>query len=183
MDRYYKKRSDPWSRSTAIAEVQAAVKLVSDKRYNRCLDIGTGLGYFVEAVSPLCDTCLAIDISDEAIKKARLRLPESTIEFKLINVRKFEPKNKFDLIICGDVLYYLGDALLPEEFTKLITKISSWIDSGGRILLTHEALPSRNEDWFWKNYVEKFKEHGLRVEKQKKFQQGKIIWLHVVLTK
>lgn len=183
MNRYYKMRSDPWTRSTSLAEIKAAIGLVNDRRYANCLDIGTGLGYFAEEISSFCDYCLAIDISKEAIRKATSRLPGTIVEFKVANVRKFKPKNKFDLVICGDVLYYLGDILLSEEFNKLLAKISSWVNDGGRILLTHGALPSRDRDWLQNNYIKKFEDNGFRIEKHETFTQDNIIWLHIVLAR
>lgn len=189
MEKYYKTQKDPWSRSHSLLEVKTAMGLLKDMGgegggSNRCLDIGTGEGYFAEAASPICGHILGIDISREAINKARKRLIGfKNIEFMRANVRNFKPKNKFDLIICGDVLYYLGDMLLPEEFSKLVAKISDWLESGGRLLLTHGALPSRSEDWFWNTYVKQFERNSLAVEKKDEFNQDNITWLHVVLRK
>jgi len=183
MDRYYRGNIDPWSRSSSLLEIQAAVTLIADRTYSHCLDIGTGLGHFAEGVSPYCKVCTAIDISKEAISRACRRVLNKNIDFIVSNVRTFDPRNKFDLIIGGDVLYYLGDMLLPDEFTQLIGKISSWVTEDGRLLLTHGALPSRNEDWFWHKYVKQFELNGFRLEKSEKFEQDNITWLHAVLSK
>lgn len=131
MDKLYRK-ANPWGRESYVGDIDSAISLVSDRRYKNCLDVGTGLGHYAERAAKFCENVLAIDISPRAINRARKRLFNiPSITFKTDNIRDFNTKTQFDLIILGDMLYYLGDVRFPKEFDALIKHIVSLSAPGG----------------------------------------------------
>lgn len=184
MEDVYKKDIDPWGRNKNTEQVYSSIQLISDKKYERCLDVGTGMGYFAEHISILCNEVVAVDISEEAIVRAKERLGNSkNIQFLAGNIRDMEFQEKFNLIVLGEVLYYLGDTYIPDEFFQILKKFVNVLKSDGRILITHNVRPWRNEDWCSKKYIEQFETLGMILKKKEYFRKDKLFWIHVVLQK
>jgi 2-polyprenyl-3-methyl-5-hydroxy-6-metoxy-1,4-benzoquinol methylase len=146
MEERYRKGS-AWGRAGENRDIQAAVELISDRHYGSCLDVGTGYGHYAEAVAPLCDEVLAIDISEVAIQEARERLSHlPNVTFKAQNIRTFLFNEKYDLIVLGEVIYYFGDKYLPGSFHKLLKRISVALTINGRILLSISVTRGNSEE-------------------------------------
>ena len=172
MNRAYQS-PDPWNRENRIGDIDSAVELVSDQRYGICLDVGTGIGHYAERMAKICDKVIAIDISPEAIKKAK---KISNVEYQVANIRTYIAPAQFDLIVLGDVLYYLGDVRFPKEFDKLIAHIYGLLKPMGRILISSRLGFTQD------SHITHFLEQGLKIEKEKIFNDGKRNWKQVVLT-
>ena len=184
MEMLYKRDKDAWGRSGYLDQASSAVKLVSDKRYRRCLDVGTGLGIFAEHAAKMCDEVVAVDISDEAVRRAQERIGGlKNIKFVAGNVRTMEFESGFDLIIFGEVLFYFGDKFLPDEFFQTLKRFTDLLERGGRILITHNVRPWRDRAWFYEKYINALKRLGMTLELEDEFKKDKRIWLHAVLKK
>lgn len=179
---YY--RGGEWGRDKSTVDIEAAMSLVGGRRYHRVLDIGTGLGHYAEIASSIAQSVIAVDISSRAIRRASERLLEKTnIKFITGNIRTLVLDGFFDLIICGDVLYYLGDRRFPSEFTIFILNITKLLAPGGRILFSNYVSgPGRTPDES-ASYIQLFKESGLFVENQRVFTRSGKTWHQVVLAK
>lgn len=165
MEKYYL-QNRPWGREDENEDIGKAIELVSDRRYERCLDVGAGLGHYTQLAVGLCDEVIAIDISRKAIHRAQKRLADAkNVDFQVRNLRSINKTwGTFDLIILGEVLYYLGDERFPDEFKKLIERIAACVRPGGRILLVHYIAPWRKDEQL-KAYEEAFIATGLALEK------------------
>lgn len=137
----YKKyrQLDPFGREHRRGDIDAAISLLPDARYGSCLDVGTGLGHYAERVAPFCDQVIGIDVCGTAIRRARRRLRGfRNLVFRRGNIRWFTgASGPFDLIILGDVLYYLGDLEFPAQFERIVDDLVSVLKPGGRILMSH----------------------------------------------
>lgn len=175
-------RENVWAREVSTKDMQAALDLVKDSHYHRCLDVGTGLGHYAEDAANFCDAVLAIDISKRAIVRARKRLRHiSNIRFEAINIRSLSGE-RFDLIILGDVLYYLGDVRFPEEFQAMLKSLVTMLNPGGKILLSNFISPGRDETML-REYTDAFVSLGTSVEKEEIFSEDSKKWLQTVLVK
>lgn len=184
MNRLYAKYHDPWGTYHRQKQVDKAMGLLPPKQYSRCLDVGCGLGDFAQAASGFCDAVVAIDISPLAVEKALCRLSkQSNIQFHVKNIRTYNPDFKFDLIILGDVLYYLGDKIMESEFKKILKKISDMLEIEGRILITHYIAPWRNATYFRERYINNFKNLGIVVEREAIYTDQHKSRFHCVLKK
>jgi SAM-dependent methyltransferase len=87
---------------------------------------GTVLNYFKKEDY---SSYVGIDISSNVISKAKKRnYPNS--EFSSCNIQKFVPKNKFDVIIFNEVIYYLDDPLKElERYSEFLTENGFFIIS------------------------------------------------------
>ncbi len=184
MEAFYKTRSNPWDREETNEQVTAALGLLDNRKFGRCLDVGTGLGHFAGTASKFCGECTALDISNVSLKRARERLGHlPNITFEQGNIRTWEPIEKFDLIILGEVLYYLGDGFMKRGFMETLRKIAGMLNSGGEILLTHHIIPERDESWAERLYIEPLLNLGFELEKKEIYSQHDKRWIHVLLKK
>ncbi len=170
-----------WGRKETNPDIEAAVSLVSDRHYLRCLDAGTGLGHYAELLSPVCDHITATDISKRAIERAQVRLARlGNIDFKVANIRTMRPKEKFDLVVLADVLYYLGDERLPDAFEDLVQIITDMVTPNGRILITTFVTRGRNKDQALR-YGKLFEKCGMHIERSEVFTHLEKVWVMQVL--
>lgn len=120
------RESDPWQienspwekyRSKIISEV------LKEKQFTSALDIGCGEGTFTRKLQN-CESISAFDISKQAIARAKLSNSESTmskIDYFVEDLAKFKAKDKFDLIICLETIYYLPSFALRQEALREIS--------------------------------------------------------------
>ena len=102
--------------------------------YGRALEIGCSIGVFTERLARRCDELTAVDISQHAIARARVRcahLPHVRI------AREAFPEQClptiFDLITCCEVGYYWSDADLALARDRIANRLLP----GGELLLGH----------------------------------------------
>jgi SAM-dependent methyltransferase len=108
--------------------------LKSKRSLSRVLDIGCGLGFFgfiLKLYVGNVEYLVGVDISSEKIRKAeRLNLYD---ELHMVDIRNFNPEEKFDTLIALEVLHGLSaDAL---------THIESLVKKNGSIVLALPMLP------------------------------------------
>lgn len=103
------------------------------------LDVGCGVGDLSRNLAEKGWRGKAIDVSEEAVKKAKQNL----FQFPQIRVEKkslFGENNKFKTIFLCDVLEHL------ENDKLALNKISSLLFSGGFLFIT---VPSNLREWRW----------------------------------
>lgn len=180
MERLYDHQS-VWDRDSENKDVDAAVHMVTDRRYRSCLDVGTGLGHYAERLAPHCDSIVATDISEKAIARATERLSShANITFKAANLRTMPVEKLFDLVVAGDVLYYLGDTRFPKEFAGVLEHLAKLVAPGGRFLMTNFIAPWNSEKRLGA-YVDDLVACGLVVEKDEIFSHADKSWRITVM--
>lgn len=183
MEQYYR-AGKTWGRGDDNADITQAVATIADRRYDRCLDVGAGLGHYTEKAARLCQEVLAIDISSKAIVQAQERLSGlPNVQFAVRNLRDAEISwGKFDLIILAEVLYYLGDERFPMEFRELLRRIANLLQEKGRILLVNYVSPGRSQEKL-EAYTNAFVDAGLLLEKNEVIKSNSKTFAVAVLRK
>lgn len=156
MNRVFGRGSDPFKYSKEGYEhrrLEAMTKLVGKPQ--RVLELGCAEGHFTERLAVACPDVTAVDISAVALSrvKARAKLVEA-------DAREFIPEGRFDLIVVGDVLYYLDKPLVRDAFEAVFPRISSWLEPGGRVLLAH-GFAGPQEERHRRSFTERFQKAGL----------------------
>lgn len=124
-----------------IEKFNHAFDIMKEKRYDNILEIGCGDGYLLERYSPLSDRVLATDISGSALKMAKERLRgEKHIEFRQFDLIKDDIDEKFDLVICSEILYYFT----LDQLKTVVPKILNYLKKNGNLLSIH--IRSLNDD-------------------------------------
>jgi SAM-dependent methyltransferase len=125
--------------SIHLARYASVSHLVENKKV---LDVGTGEGLgaaFLERFKPA--QLSAVDISAEAIDKAKKSFGESRINFLVADATSLDTKfapGEFDLVTCFEVFEHVED---PIRLLGQLRKITS---PGGTI-----AISCPNDDWYY----------------------------------
>ena len=114
--------------------------------FERVLEVGCAEGAFTLVLAERAASVTALDISSVALS-ARAKIWRAGARGLRRNRHPdlvARPREVFDLIVLGDVLYYLDKPMARAEFEKTFARLKSWLAPGGRILLAHGFAGKRN---------------------------------------
>lgn len=137
-ERLYAARQDPWHLTTSAyeqAKYAATRAALPRPRYGRALEIGCALGVQTVALASRCDRLVAVEPVQAALDAARERVRAAgfEVDFEAMFVPADWPRGRFDLILLGDVLDYLG----PADLDRLAERILASLDPGGHLIAVH----------------------------------------------
>ena len=163
MDRQFRRREDPFAYGSApyeLRRLEAMDEALSDRRWPRALEAGCAEGHFTEKLARRAERVLALDISAVALERARRRAPAARFARADLLDWAPPPGERFDLIVLGDVLYYLDRPGVAAEFEALFPRVAGWLAPGGRLLLAH-AFKGERELARRRSFHERFERAGL----------------------
>lgn len=96
----------------------------------KILDIGCGNGNIARALGSIGYEVFAIDIDSISIRKAIESNPFPNVIFKELNSEELSTTNKFNAIICSEVLEHLND------YKKVIETCYSVLETDGILIVT-----------------------------------------------
>ncbi len=105
---------DPWRLDTNPYEHERHRHMlrlsVAEGQVTNALEVGCAAGAFTEKLVPHCQRLTIIDVVPQAIARARERLKEPPNTVWIVSdVKDFSTRDKFDLIVVAEVLYYLDN--------------------------------------------------------------------------
>jgi SAM-dependent methyltransferase len=107
---------DPWNLSSSkeVSRFEAINAIIADHLKmggdSRVLELGCGEGHHSAYLKQICGTLYGLDVSDLAVRRARLRNPECVFAAGLAeDAASVFPGVRFDLIVASETLYYLKD--------------------------------------------------------------------------
>lgn len=129
--------TDPWSYVTPYEQLkyEQTLGLLPMGAIGRALELACAEGRFTRQLVPRVAELLASDISSVALERARAACSGmSTVQFVQLDLVKDPLPGPFDVIVCSEVLYYVGstDALLAVG-----EKLRDALVPGGRLILAH----------------------------------------------
>jgi trans-aconitate methyltransferase len=136
-DGMYMAKDDPWDLATKWHDQRKyAVTVASLPRahYRRCYEPGASIGLLTLLLAPRCDEVLATDAIESAVEQGRevvSGLPNVTFERATLPAEM--PSGSFDLIVIGDLLYYLSAADLAATVDGLLERL----EPGGDLVSVH----------------------------------------------
>lgn len=136
----FRESSNPWQHESAYetTKVRQTLNLLPDVSDKRALEVGCGEGYMTRQIAARVKHLVAIDISSTALKRAaRLCDGIDNVEFRQLNFVKDSLGERYDLIVCSEVLYYCPDC---SVLRKVARQLAVSLRSGGFLLLTHANL-------------------------------------------
>ena len=137
------RRGDPWELETSNWEQERYARLLAmlDRpRYGRVLEIGCGAGTFTRRLAGLADKVLALDVSSEAVAKARATQSDLTqVEFRVGNIMDYNLKEEepWDLIVMSETVYFLGWLYSFFDVSWLAAEMFEATRPGGQMLLAN----------------------------------------------
>jgi trans-aconitate methyltransferase len=133
----YEAKDDPWDNETKWSDRRkyaVAMASLPRERYRSAYEPGCAVGALSVMLAARCDALLATDAVDEAVVRARAAvadLPHVRVDRALLPAEL--PTGTFDLIVIGDLLYYLSADDLRLTLDGLLTAL----EPGGDLLLAH----------------------------------------------
>jgi cyclopropane fatty-acyl-phospholipid synthase-like methyltransferase len=129
--------SDHESGSYQQRKLQVTAQQVPVGSYRRILDVGCGEGLMVSLLAddhPMAQI-VGVDISEGAIRRGRELVGDNDrIELHAMDILRRTPTGQFDLIVCAEVLYYLG----PEQRGRqLAARLRALLSPSGVLVLQH----------------------------------------------
>lgn len=120
-----------------------SLAMLSAPRYQRAFEPGCSMGAFTAGLAQRCDEVIAFDRAGSAIGRAAayLRsLGHENVRLAVARVPGDWPEGAFDLVVLGEVGYYLS----PEELTVTLERAASSLAPGGQLLAVHWRPPIEN---------------------------------------
>lgn len=133
----YLAKDDPWDVATKWHDRRKYAVTVASlprERYRRAYEPGCSIGLLTRMLAARCDEVVATDSVDAAVAQARETvsdLPHVRVEQAWLPADL--PDGTFDLIVVGDLLYYLSAADLRATLDGLVAHL----EPGGDIAAVH----------------------------------------------
>ncbi len=122
-----------------VFDVLRAIGL-TDLRNLSLLDAGCGNGVVSELFWALGADVSGVDVSDDALRQAALRVPLGT--FHRSPLMSFDLHREYDIVFCADVLYHVVD---DADWKQALERLVRHTSPGGYLFVL-EHLRER-EDW------------------------------------
>ena len=133
----YAANEDPWDFASSpyeAAKYARTLAALPRERYRRALEVGCSIGVLTGQLAQRTDSLLALDISEQALERARARNAGQThIQFRRAGLPGGLPDGPFDLTVLSEVLYYLSPADLEQALDEVLARL----EPGGTLLLVH----------------------------------------------
>ena len=138
---------DPWNHATSPYEQEkyaTTLACVPEGDYRQILDVGCSEGTFtlLAAAAHVDAETTGVDISHRALRRAAARAGAAGLRARFIrkDILNEACGDGFDLVFCGEVLYYLGRT---GRRRQAVRRLVSLLGPGGLLVLTHAADQAR----------------------------------------
>jgi SAM-dependent methyltransferase len=136
-DNLYLAKDDPWDLATKWHDQRKYAITVASlprERYRSGYEPGCSIGLLTRLLAARCDAVLAVDSVESAVRQTR----ENVREFPHVSAESADlpaelPDATFDLIVVGDLLYYLSATDLDACVDGLIERL----EPGGDLVSVH----------------------------------------------
>ena len=133
----YLAKDDPWDLATKWHDQRKYAVTVASlprPRYRRGYEPGCSIGLLTRMLAPRCDELIAVDCVDAAVQRTRAEVgefPHVRAERAMLPAEL--PDASFDLIVVGDLLYYLSGKDLVDLLDGLVRRL----EPGGDLVAVH----------------------------------------------
>ena len=140
-DHIYATANDPWGYEQHWYEArkrQICLSVLLQPQYQNALEVGCSNGVFSEALGQRCSQLLCLDGHPKAVNLAQNRLKNYPhIQVRQAWVPAELPQQQFDLIVIGEILYYLD----LEQIQTFIAWLNTHLSATGTLLCCHWRHP------------------------------------------
>lgn len=136
----YALNPDPWDYASPYEQTkyEQTLALLPSVRIEQALELACAEGLFTKQLAPLVDNLIAADISQIALERAAKHCQGlENISFQHCDFFKDPLPGHFDLIVCSEVLYFVGD---KQDLQIIAQKFVNGLKPGGYFLTAHANL-------------------------------------------
>lgn len=133
----YEGATDPWHTAAKWYERRKralALAALPDERYGMAVEPACGVGMFTRELAGRCDHLLAFDPVPAAVGRTRTATAGlSHVDVRVAALPAGLPPGPVDLVVLGEILYYLDDRDLSDTVTRTVAALRH----GGHLLAVH----------------------------------------------
>jgi glycosyltransferase involved in cell wall biosynthesis/peptidoglycan/xylan/chitin deacetylase (PgdA/CDA1 family) len=137
---------DPWNYASPYErkKYDRTLELLPDELIKQAMELACAEGHFTDRLAARVKSLVAIDISEKALERARLRCRHhANVQFRCLDLIDDAIPGEMDLIVCSEVLYFLENIDALREITE---KLKRALAPGGRLLAAHAFVLSDDPD-------------------------------------
>ena len=147
---------DPWNMQSEMEQARfRATNDIIRKAFGQLdsvLELGCGEGHQTEYLARVCKCQYAIDISPQAIERARQRLPGVQFGVADVFTQPWTAEGKrFDLVTACEMLYYLRDPGATIERMRALGRnglVTFFAPACGKLGEQLDRVPGLHKGWF-----------------------------------
>jgi len=148
---------DPWNMASDLERARfEATNAVIERAFGRVdsvLELGCGEGHQTEYLARLSDAQYGVDVSAQAVERARKRMPQAHFEATDIFGQPWgDQRHRFDLVTACEVLYYLSEPEKTIERMRHLGRnglVTFFAPACGRIGPHLDAVPGLHKEWIY----------------------------------
>jgi len=133
----FARQPDPWKYTTAYEQTkyEQTLSLLPAGRVANAMEVGCAEGHFTIQLAAVADNLIAADISEIALERTRERCAAlDNVTYRRIDITTDPLPGDMDLIVCSEVLYYVGDR---NRLRDVANKFVNALRPGGHLLMAH----------------------------------------------
>lgn len=148
---------DPWNMASDLERARfEATNRVIERAFGRIgsvLELGSGEGHQTEWFARLSDRQYGVDVSPQAVERARKRLPDAHFDATDIFGQPWgDARHRFDLVTACEVLYYLSEPEKTIAHMRHLGRnglVTFFAPACGRVGPHLETIPGLRRDWIF----------------------------------
>jgi trans-aconitate methyltransferase len=133
----YRADPDPWGYITSSYErdkYAATLAACGPGPFRRALELGSSIGVLSTLLAPRCEALTTVDAAPTAVVSARRRLADVThVTAVLGTIPEAIPRERYDLILASEILYYLA----VHDLAATLEVLDGLLAPGGRLVAVH----------------------------------------------
>ena len=136
-EKIFAARIDPWKYTSPYEQkkYEQTLEMLPPERIGRALELACAEGHFTVKLATRIDHLIAADISQTALGRASKRCANmKNIRFVQLDLTKDPLPGCFELIVCSEMLYYVGG---QEALKSIARKLAKAIEPWGYLLMAH----------------------------------------------
>lgn len=133
---FYRRHDDPWGFESRWYERRKRALLLATltrPHYARAIELGCATGLLTAELVRRADRVTAVDVSEEALRRARARVDDPRVTFVRGELPDWWPDGEADLIVLSEIAYYWR----PDELVRALTRIAATLSPDGELVACH----------------------------------------------
>lgn len=147
-DRLYAQNPDPWNFRKSEYEkskYNTIDEYLENYSFKNGLEIGCSIGLHTSHLANHCESLLAVDVSEKAIREAKKNIVLPNVKFEVRNIVNDFPVDTYQFISMCELGYYFN----RKTLLSLFENISQCLEINGYFLMVH-----------WTSYVREYPLNG-----------------------
>ncbi|MBW4523134.1 MAG: polysaccharide deacetylase family protein [Scytolyngbya sp. HA4215-MV1] len=128
---------DPWKYTSPYEQTkyEQTLSLLPHGKVNKALELACAEGHFTVQLAAKVKHLTVTDISQIALDRTADRCQQfQHLDFQRLDLVKDTIPGRFNLIVCSEVLYYVGG---KDQLVEVAHKITQALEPGGYLLMAH----------------------------------------------